>query len=279
MKIKLVIHVLAFLLLSRTTFSQDIIVFRSGDEKEANIKKVGVEIIEYFRFDNKNGPLYEVLKNDVFMIKYYNGSVDYFDLSLESDNNNPKLNTGIFIDSRDNYQYKFIKIGSQVWMAENLQFAESKSICPLFNKSSCNECGRYYKYADALSACPEGWRLPSDDDWKELEIEMGMLPKEADNYGWRGTNPGQSSKLRRKGSSGFNLILCGKPVQSNFSKKKPKYINEDLNNNGYYWTSSEENFGHFANNTALIRHFKGRASIERKEALKNNHFSVRCIKN
>ncbi len=44
--------------------------------------------------------------------------------------------------------------------------------------------------------CPSGWHVPSDDEWKELEMYLGMSEIEANNFEWRGTNEG--AKLRER---------------------------------------------------------------------------------
>ncbi len=67
-----------FFVITQTIFAQDIIVFQSGDELKARVEQVGTEKITYKRFDNLNGPSYEVFKWDVFMIKYENGTKDVF---------------------------------------------------------------------------------------------------------------------------------------------------------------------------------------------------------
>ncbi len=141
----------------------------------------------------------------------------------------PAPNTVTDIDGNT---YKTVKIGNQVWMAENLKtthFADGtvipyvtdhsewadlgdnnidKAYCFYDNNLSNKDIyGALYTWAAAMNGenssdtnpgyvqgvCPGGWHLPGDAEWKELEIYLGMTQTEANNIGCRGTNEG--SKL------------------------------------------------------------------------------------
>ncbi|MFC2113319.1 hypothetical protein ACFLTA_08630 [Bacteroidota bacterium] len=58
--------------------SQDLIVMKSGEEIQAIVLEVGIEVIKYKKVDNQQGPTYSIVKSDVFMIKYANGTKDVF---------------------------------------------------------------------------------------------------------------------------------------------------------------------------------------------------------
>ena len=102
--------------------------------------------------------------------------------SEESSNNtkdsylNPEIEYGEMIDSRDGQVYKTVKIGNQVWMAENLNYDDSVKTPSLkenswcYNDSSeyCEKYGRLYSWAAAKDVCPTGWHLPSEDELDDL---------------------------------------------------------------------------------------------------------------
>ena len=58
--------------------SQDLIIRKDGEEINSKVLEVNLEIIKYKKFDNPNGPTFEISKSDVFLIKYENGTKDVF---------------------------------------------------------------------------------------------------------------------------------------------------------------------------------------------------------
>ena len=113
----------------------------------------------------------------------------------------PKVETGSFTDTRDNTNYKWVKISNQVWMAENLRYATSAgSWSYADNPGNSNTYGRLYDWYAAASACPPGWHLPSHDEWKSLEFFLGQTGSDTTADHWKEDG---SAGLKLKSTSGW----------------------------------------------------------------------------
>ena len=76
------------------------------------------------------------------------------------------------------------------------------------NQRTLARFGYLYTYEGALIAVPQGWRLPTDEDWKDLELNMGMSEKEINSLEWRGESLGV--QIKNPGEfTDINLILGG----------------------------------------------------------------------
>ena len=80
----------------------------------------------------------------------------------------PEPEEGTLTDSRDGKTYKTVVIGTQTWMAENLNYAATSSVCPLENSAYCTKYGRLYLPGGASTYCPSGWHVPSLSEWTVL---------------------------------------------------------------------------------------------------------------
>ena len=100
MKIGLTI---TFCLISISTFAQDIIIKRNGDEIQAKVLTVSDSKIDYKKWSNQGGPTYTVSKDDVFMIKYINGDKDVF-----NNDSRPTVQTASSTKDENSSSYKYI---------------------------------------------------------------------------------------------------------------------------------------------------------------------------
>ena len=80
---------------------------------------------------------------------------------------------GLMTDSRDGQTYETVKIGTQMWMAQNLNYETANSYCYRDSAKYCSKYGRYYTWAAAKKACPSGWHLPTEADFKTLIGAVG----------------------------------------------------------------------------------------------------------
>ena len=136
----------------------------------------------------------------------------------------------------------------------------------------------WYTVDDSRGVCPEDWHVPSDGDFMELEMYLGMGEEEANTTGWRGTNEGSklagnsdlwsSGNLENNsefGTTGFNGFPAG------FRGPGGGYYN--MGNSGDFWSSSESSS--YAWSRKL--HYSS-SNVHRGYLKKNYGDSIRCLK-
>jgi len=183
---------------------------------------------------------------------------------------------GTFTDSRDEQEYKWVRIGNQIWMAENLSFNPDSGYFDYYeNDSIVSVYGYLYTIESALNACPSGWHLPSDNEWSELidfqggeEVAGGKL-KEKGYTHWEIPNVGATNL------SGFSA-LPGGGAQRHPLFGLYAYI-FDIGERGVWWGNKSDpladsyNVWHIDfNEKSVLAANGGNSTIL--------HVSVRCIK-
>jgi uncharacterized protein (TIGR02145 family) len=200
----------------------------------------------------------------------------------------------------DGNVYKTVKIGNQWWMAENLRvtrFVNGEVLQvidenvldtvwaglsePAFTSINGAEYGLLYNYAvvESLnSIAPVGWHVPSDEEWKTLEKEVGMSSDETLSLGWRGSI--EAAKLTSLYSAGWpeGASLFGTD-EFGFNAKPGgcKVFNGQTNLEGsmsFWWTASA------SGNEGWYRYIDAsQTRIFRQHTYKGYGMSIRCVKN
>jgi uncharacterized protein (TIGR02145 family) len=110
-------------------------------------------------------------------------------------------------DPRDGTAYPIVEIAGMAWLARNLAIALPSSSCPNGDEQACRTMGRLYPWHVAVSACPAGWHLSTEEEWQRLERHLGMAPAELSAERLRGT--GLGDLLKTGGSTRLEIPLAG----------------------------------------------------------------------
>jgi len=124
---------------------------------------------------------------------------------------------------------KTTRIGSQTWMAENLNCGVKGSKCYDDDPANCKKYGRLYDWATAKTACPSGWHLPTDAEWTTL----------IDYAGGR-SNAGKKLKARSGWDEGGNGTddYGFSALPGGFGKSNGYF--GSVGETGFWWSASED---------------------------------------
>ena len=195
------------------------------------------------------------------------------------------FNYGTFIDSRDGETYRTVKIGKQIWMAENLRFNAEGSFAPNGNEENVQKYGRLYTWTSALDIpssfadeslttdlqmvnrireknykgiAPEGWHIPSNKEWEELVAQLKFKGEDL-----------RSACIRHKpgkDSLGFFALPAGYRF-----------------NNGAFWHFGDRarfwSKDEYCNKANAFRFSITEESMDIEGIYRSDALSVRCIKN
>ena len=222
-----------------------------------------------------------------------------FDWSLPKETYlNPEIEYDTIIDSRDGKVYKTVKIGDQIWMAENLNYYDSTDLSVKYkswcygksdnkDSSTCDVTGRLYTWAAAMDSvstgcgycktcdlasagsatlvqgiCPKEWHLPSQAEWNALFTAVGGQSTAGkvlkSQTGWYNNGNGTDA-------FGFSALPAGKRYNVNFS---------DDGFEANFWSATE-------GNSYSVYFMNLNFNVEKAyldNSTKNLEFSVRCVK-
>ena len=136
----------------------------------------------------------------------------------------------------------------------------------------------WYAVDDNRNIAPAGWHIPTDDEWKELEIYLGMSQSAANKFGWR--DPDEGGKLKETGTAHWNSPNTGATNESGFTALPGGYRDYDgggylhLGHFGYFWSSTEH--GSYDAWYRLLRY--NNSDVSRYSSDKGDGFSIRCVR-
>lgn len=154
------------------------------------------------------------------------------------------------VTDADGNVYQWVRIGDQQWTTSNAKNGTNVTDLKYFDGWNWNNAfsasekaefmeetfpvyGNYFTYEDALTSAPEGWRLPTDEDWQKLETALGM--KNTGNDGFRG-NIGY--KLQESGTGCELALMAGGGFiwEAVYGWKELRLGEKE--EFGYYWTAT-----------------------------------------
>jgi uncharacterized protein (TIGR02145 family) len=213
----------------------------------------------------------------------------------------PEPFCGAFFDI-DGNMYKAVKIGDQWWMAENLKVThyrngdaianvtDNTEWIGLFTGAYCeydNDAdnvavyGRLYNWfviSDSRNVAPEGWHVPTDAEWKQLEMSIGMSPADADLYGYRGIDEG--GKLKEIGTTHWFDPNTGATDESGFGALPGGFRDRtfgeyySINYIAPFWSSTENDS--FSAPYRFLENYS--SQVGRLVNHKRSGYSIRCVK-
>jgi uncharacterized protein (TIGR02145 family) len=166
-----------------------------------------------------------------------------------------KSSGSTFKDPRDGKVYKTVKIGNQVWMAENLNYdAGSGSWCCDDNSSNCSQYGRLYNWETAKGVAPQGWHLPSKAEYETLLNNL------------EGSGTSAYTNIIPGGASGFKALFGG------WRGSGGRFYG--VGKNVSFWSSSEDE----DSSSWGLYVYSGGQKANVVSNSKSNAFSVRLVK-
>lgn len=161
------------------------------------------------------------------------------------------------------HPFRAIVVGNKTWSAENLNIPVENSYCYDDDDENCDKFGRLYTWSEAIKICPDGWFLPSNEEWSLLakneggENQAGKLLKTAS--GWNGNGGGQDS-------FGFDALPAGSRLVNHGD-----FVNQG--DFAYFWSATES-----GQDDAYNYYLESNTPILNQD-INNKYFaySVRCV--
>lgn len=214
----------------------------------------------------------------------------------------------LLIDERDGQSYKIVKIGKQIWMAQNLNYAVDSSWCYNNKSSNCDVYGRLYQWTAAMDikvrylndsvgriidyphqgVCPKGWHIPADEEWKMLadyardSSSFKLSKGHSSDYGLALVSErGWFDSLGTYGGTDefrFKMLPAGKRWRQGSERPFSFCL---LGTNAYFWSTYEYSpKGAYHWDTYIGSTYPNvSGSFSHNGDFKESAYSVRCLKN
>ncbi len=161
--------------------------------------------------------------------------------------------------------YRTVNINGQVWFAENLNYAANGSRCYDDDPANCDIYGRLYDWSTARSVCPNGWHLPSDEEWTALENAVGGSSTAGTKL--KATSGWNADATYGNGTDDYGFSAL--PGGAGYSNG---YFNS-VGSLGYWWSASEDTSSNaWFRNMNYLGSGAGRGVTNKPDLL-----SVRCV--
>lgn len=195
------------------------------------------------------------------------------------------------VADKDGNEYHWVRIGQLDWMTENLHcdlpfyedlyndkwtvdgyYPLSLGIDAQTREQYYENFGNYYTWQEAVDDAPEGWRLPTDEDFKTLERQLGMAESDLDKEGWRNA---AGFLMAQQDGTMLNFRYGGQICNYDGTISMGLYHPGDY---GYYWTATSSTVNNEAAAWArMITPVKN--AVKRLEVLQDGHcLSVRYVR-
>ncbi len=217
------------------------------------------------------------------------------------ENSEPIILANGFVDERDGNHYNMVKIGNQIWMAENLKYLPSvvgpetglyTEPCYYvygYDGTNVDEAkatknyqtyGVLYNWAAAMNGeessnanpsgvqgvCPAGWHVPSYAEWTELTDYLGGASVAGGKLKEAGTTHWRSPNTGATNETGFTALPGG------YRDLDGTFVNIGVN--GLWWSATENNATNAWNRSMIY----GSSNVSRVDSYKEVGFSVRCVR-
>ena len=154
-----------------------------------------------------------------------------------------------FLDDRGKrYTYNTVKIGTQCWMAANLNHETGSHKCYAGIENNCTLYGRLYNWTTAMNGntsttgsqtiqgvCPKGWRMPTNEDWSVVNSISGPNGTDIRRQDWGGSNSKGFSAV--PGGGVFFANNNGYPTYAGINSRNGDY---DISSRAWWWTATSQ---------------------------------------